>query len=220
MYLQIHGGMIELIHRRDGSDPSFGITHIAFLTDALDEDYARLTGAGYLGLVAPRTAGTGVGRLAFLQDPNGARVELLERDLQMRVDPPEHDVIRSFDHYSVLAEDVAAALTFYRDDLAMTSLKTLVIPSSGMGIEYLHYDYDVLELLARGPRDGESIFAHVALRVDDVTRAQEVLAARGIEFEPGTPKPAGMGVGSIGIIKDPDGVAIELLDRPDLRDLP
>ena len=35
----------------------------------------------------------------------------------------------------------------------------------------------------------------------------------------GTPKPAGTGIGRIGIIRDPDGVKIELLDRPDLRAL-
>jgi hypothetical protein len=31
--------------------------------------------------------------------------------------------------------------------------------------------------------------------------------------------PAGTGLGRIGIIRDPDGVRIELVDRPDLRAL-
>jgi hypothetical protein len=40
-----------------------------------------------------------------------------------------------------------------------------------------------------------------------------------VSAESGTPKPEGTGLGRIGIIRDPDGVKIELVDRADLRDL-
>ena len=54
--------MIELLYRAEPPpDETFGITHIAFMSDDLDADYARLTAPGYKGLVAPRVAGSGVG---------------------------------------------------------------------------------------------------------------------------------------------------------------
>ena len=221
IYLQIAGGMIELLHRADpGPDEVFGITHIAFMSDDLDADYARLTGAGYEGLVQPKVAGSGVGRLAFLRDANGARVELIQRDVKMREKPIEHPIVKSFDHYSVTANDLDGALKFYQTLLGMKTLKLMEVPATKLSITYLNYDYDVLELLHRPtPNTTDNIFGHFALRVDSVDAALEAIAEQGVPAEPGTPKPAGTGIGRIGIIRDPDGVKIELVDRVDLRDL-
>lgn len=78
----------------------------------------------------------------------------------------------------------------------------------------------MFELLHRPtPNTTDSIYGHVALRVDNVYEALEALAVHGVSAEPGTPKPAGTGLGRIGIIRDPDGVKIELVERADLRDL-
>ena len=42
VYLQIAGGLIELLHPQEpAADETFGITHIAFMTDDLDADYDR-----------------------------------------------------------------------------------------------------------------------------------------------------------------------------------
>lgn len=224
VYLLIAGGMIELLHRADPpADETFGITHIAFMSDDLDADYERLLGLGYKGLVAPKQAGSGVGRLAFFSDPNGARVELIQRDLAMRDHPAEHDIIRSFDHYSVLANDLDAALKLYRDAMGMKVLKEMSVPhpSNPLSIVYLNWGYDVLELLHRPTPDNTApIFGHFALRVDSVDAALAAFAAKGAPAEPGTPKPAGTGIGRIGLLRDPDGVKIELVDRVDLRELP
>lgn len=221
VYLQIAGGLIELLHRAEPApDEVFGVTHIAFLSDDLDADYARLVAAGHDGLVAPKVAGTGHGRLAFLRDPNGARVELIQRDGQMRVDPIEHPIVKSFDHYSLTANDLDGALAFYQGKLGMKTLKLMEVPATQLSIVYLHYGYDVLELLHRPtPSTAGSIYGHFALRVDSVDDALAAFAAQAVPAEPGTPKPAGTGIGRIGIIRDPDGVKIELVDRPDLRDL-
>ncbi len=221
IYLQIAGGMIELLHpAAPPPTETFGITHVAFMTDDLDADYARLVDKGYKGLVAPKVAGSGVGRLAFLSDPNGARVELIQRDLKMRDGIIDHPVIKSFDHYSVLANDLEGALRFYRDDLGMKIMKKMAVPASQLDITYLNYDYDVLELLHRPTPDTSApIFGHYALRVDNVDSALKYFAEHGVPAEPGTPKAAGTGIGRIGIIRDPDGVKIELVDRVDLRQL-
>jgi catechol 2,3-dioxygenase-like lactoylglutathione lyase family enzyme len=219
VYLQIAGGMIELLHPAETSDDEvFGITHIAFLSDALDDDYARLTRGGCVGLVPPKVAGTGVGRLAFLSDPNGARVELLERDVRMRDGVIDHPIVQAFDHYSVIADDRGAALRFYGELLGMRSLVTLRIPADEVTIDYLNYGYDVLELLSRPTPSGDPIFSHIAFRVDSVEAAADAFGAAGVDLA-SDPRPAGTGLGMIGVVRDPDGVAIELLDRPDLREL-
>jgi catechol 2,3-dioxygenase-like lactoylglutathione lyase family enzyme len=224
IYLIISGGLIELLHPAEpGPDTQFGITHIAFMSNDLDADYARLIGLGYEGLVAPKVAGSGVGRLAFLNDPNGARIELIQRDVAMRENPPRHDIIRAFDHYSVIANDLDAALKLYRDVMGMSVLKEMSVPhpTNPLSIVYLNWGYDVLELLHRPTADTQNpIFGHFALRVDNVDEALKSFAAKGVAAEPGTPKPAGTGIGRIGMIRDPDGVKIELVDRVDLRDLP
>jgi hypothetical protein len=68
VYVQIAGGMIELLHRRQpAAGEVYGITHIAFLSDDLDTDYRALVDSGCQALVEPKIAGTGVGRLAFLR---------------------------------------------------------------------------------------------------------------------------------------------------------
>lgn len=220
VYLQIASGMIELLHRRDATEgEAFGITHIAFMSNDLNADYQRLIDAGYEGLVAPKIAGTGVGRIAFLSDPNGARVELLERAVKMRTEAIDHPIVKSFDHYSLIANDLNGALKFYREFLGMKDLTTLSVAATELTIKYLHYDYDVLELLHRPTPSKDPLFGHIALRVDNVDEALAAFAVQNVPAEAGTPKAAGTGMGRIGVIHDPDGVKIELVDRADLRDL-
>jgi catechol 2,3-dioxygenase-like lactoylglutathione lyase family enzyme len=223
VYLLISGGMIELLHRAEPPEnETFGITHIAFMSNSLDADYERLIGLGYKGLVAPKVAGSGVGRLAFLSDPNGARIELIQRDVKMREKPATHGIIKSFDHYSVLANDLDGAMKLYHDVMGMKVLKEMSVPhpTNPLSIVYLNWGYDVLELLHRPTPDTVApIFGHFALRVDSVDEALKVFAEQGVPAEPGTPKAAGTGIGRIGIIRDPDGVKVELVDRVDLRDL-
>lgn len=223
-YLLIAGGLLELLHRADPpADEKFGITHSAFLTNSLDADYQRMLDAGFKGLVAPKVAGTGIGRLAFLEDPNGARTELLERDVKMREKPAKSDIVKSFDHYSVQADDLQGALKFYRDTMGMKVLKVLTVPhaTNPLSIYYLNWGYDVLELLHRPTPTGSGpIFGHIALRVESVDKAIQVFAAKGVQPEAGSPKNAGTGYGRVGIVADPDGVRVELVDRVDLRELP
>jgi lactoylglutathione lyase len=220
VYLQIAGGMIELLHRADAAgDEQFGITHIAFMSDDLDADYARLVEAGHRGLVPPKVAGSGVGRLAFLSDPNGGRVELIQRDVKMREGIIDHPIVKSFDHYSVVANDLDRALTFYQTLMGMKTLKMMEVPARELTMAYLHYDYDVLELLHTPKPNTGPIFGHFALRVDDVADSLGELAAMGVPVDPTTPKRAGTGIGNIGLVFDPDGVKIELVDRKDLREL-
>lgn len=211
VYLNVGGGLIEFLHRADpGPDEKFGINHIAFMSDDLDNDYARLTDAGYEGLLAPKVAGTGVGRLSFVADPNGVRVEILQRDVKMREDEITHPVIKSFDHFSITAKELDKALGFYEVLFGMKQLKKI----EGKA-QYLTYDFDVLELVAGS--DDEPDFNHFALRVDDVAAAIAGFAAQGVAVDAAGAQPDGAGQGLSGIIYDPDGVKIKLVDRPDLH---
>jgi lactoylglutathione lyase len=221
VYLLITGGMIELLHRADPpADEKFGTTHIAFMSNDLDADYDRIVAAGYKGLVKPKVAGSGVGRLAFVEDPNGARVELIQRDVRMRDTHLVHPIVRSFDHYNLAANNLDAALKFYVDTLGMKVLKKQEVPATGLRMVYLNYDYDVLELACRTtPTPADQMYGHYALRVDNVDEALKKFAAQGVPTELGFPRPAGTGLGRIGMIRDPDGVKIELVDRKDLRSL-
>ncbi|MEW6511952.1 MAG: VOC family protein [Bacteroidota bacterium] len=54
-----------------------GYKHICLLVDSVDEEYARLSAAGVPFRIAPVTV-QGLVRIAFLKDPDGLDVELLE----------------------------------------------------------------------------------------------------------------------------------------------
>jgi catechol 2,3-dioxygenase-like lactoylglutathione lyase family enzyme len=225
VYVQIGGGLIEFLHSPNpAADEKFGITHVAFLTNDLDGDYARVTAAGVSGLSAPKTAGTGVGRLAFVEGPGGARVELIERDVRMRKALPDHAIVRSFEHYALVANDRAGSLTFYRDVLGMkldSEPSTAVTDAAdGLAPDRLRYDADVLELI-----DGAlaaPVFSHIALGVVDVDEASAFIEARGTRVEArGTRTESGeeravaqasaKAAGRSGVLHDPDGVEIVLV---------
>ena len=120
VHIQVATGLVELLHHEE-PDPqaTYGLNHIGFMTDDLDGDYARLMDLGYAELSSPRVAGSGQGRLAFLSDPNGVRVELLQRSEQFRVAPITTGPVRAFAHIAVAAPDPGAAIDFYGTHLGM-----------------------------------------------------------------------------------------------------
>ncbi|WP_350276320.1 VOC family protein [Kribbella sp. HUAS MG21] len=120
VHIQLATGLVELLHHREpAAQASYGLNHIGFMTDDLDGDYARLVGLGYGEISAPRVAGSGQGRLAFLADPNGVRVELLQRSEEFRVPPITSGRVRGLAYVGVAAPDLAAAVEFYGSHLGM-----------------------------------------------------------------------------------------------------
>jgi catechol 2,3-dioxygenase-like lactoylglutathione lyase family enzyme len=120
VHVQIATGLVELLHN-EVPDPeaTYGLNHVGFMTDDLDADYARLIGLGYAELSAPRIAGSGQGRLAFLADPNGVRIELLQRSEDFRVPPISSGPVSGLSFIAVAAPDVDAAIEFYGTHLGM-----------------------------------------------------------------------------------------------------
>ena len=87
-YLRSGGGQVELLGRPNitrsdapidrGSNA--GITHIGFKTDDLDGIAARLKKEGVTFKTEPKVAGSGIGRLMFVYDPDFNEVEIIQRD--------------------------------------------------------------------------------------------------------------------------------------------
>lgn len=200
LYLQLGNSLIELLHPLQPAEGErTGITHIAFMSDDLDGDYAALLGAGVESISQPRTASTGVGRLGFVRDPNGVGVELLQRDLVMRGAPVAHPLVAGFDHYALTVDDAQASHAFYAGLLGMR-------PAGDAGsTERLEMAGQVLELRARTPELADDPgFSHFALRVSDLDSALEALAEAGAE---------GRRADDAAVIYDPDGVAIVLVEN-------
>jgi len=87
-YLRSGGGQVELLGKHDvpkraqtewGNNA--GITHIGFKTDDLDGVAARLKAAGVEFRTPPKPAGSGIGRLMFVYDPDYNEVEIIQRDV-------------------------------------------------------------------------------------------------------------------------------------------
>lgn len=67
------------IGRTEPYELGTGYGHIAITTDALDETLARLAGQGIEPERPPYTVRDGGSRLCFVRDPDGYRIEIIER---------------------------------------------------------------------------------------------------------------------------------------------
>lgn len=215
VYLQLGDGLVEFIGPPAGAeaDTSHGIDHLAFLTDDIDADHARLLAAGAIEQVAPKTAGTGVGRISFVQ-LGDARLELLERDVEFRLPPLEHSLVTALDHYSLTTPDIDATASFFTDVLGLEPRGG--IDAGGTAIRrYLGLGADAVGLGVRGTEAGPGVFPSITLRVADVDTALAELRRRGLTgLGPATESRTGSG--GHALIEDPDGVPLELVDRSPL----
>ncbi len=74
---------LELTHNFDQSEPyeiGTGYGHIAITTPDLDGTLEQLAGQGIEPEKPPYTVREGGNRLCFVRDPDGYRIELIERD--------------------------------------------------------------------------------------------------------------------------------------------
>ncbi len=219
VHIQVADGLVELLRPADPPpDTTFGLDHVGFMTDDLDGEHERLAAAGFTFSVPPKVAGSGRGRLAFLADPSGVRVELLQREEEFRIPPITSGPARSLDHVSVAAEDLEASTAFYGGELGMRTLATLADVERDATLAYFHLGPDAVELVhpAQPALDAPRI-SHLGVRVDDVDDVAERVRTAGAPLTPGHPRAAGTGRGRVAACRDPDGVTVLLLDRDDLR---
>ena len=76
--------MLELTHNHDRTEPydkGEGYAHVAFVVDGLEETVENLKGQGVKVTLEPKdlTADGNDYRIAFIEDPDGYKIELVER---------------------------------------------------------------------------------------------------------------------------------------------
>ncbi|MFI3225815.1 MAG: VOC family protein [Clostridia bacterium] len=220
VYLQIGDCLLELIEPGTHTpETPYGLKHIAFETDDLDAAFEHFKALGYKFHLEPKVAGTGNGRLAFFKDKNGVDVELLQRENGMRRPSVPTKNCVSFDNYGIFADD-KSVIDLYTKELGMKNLARFVMEERGLELLYLESGKDVLALLHYStPKNLARPYNHIAIRVENTRACCEALNAAGVKIDPATIKIPGIDIGETFSFEDPDGVKIEVIDRPDLREL-
>lgn len=221
VYIQVADQLIEF------SDPGvhdentmYGLKHIAFETDDIDAAYTYLTDLGCTFPTPPKRAGSGNGRLTHCVDPFGISIEILQRDYTMYAKPIPSHLVCSFDHYAVDVADISKAHKFYHGKLMLDNVAHFELSDDrSLEIMYLSHGASMVELIQNNKKHTiENPHSHLAFRVNSIEEAIENLAKLGITLPDDAIKNAGIKVGRTINIYDPEGVRIELVERPDLRD--
>ena len=219
-YLQIGQGIIEALCPKDQS--VVGFNHIAFRVEDLDGVYEQFSQAEIPFSVRPKVAGSGVGRIAFLSDPDNIRVELIAQPEFRKplAELSQREGILGIDHYSLRVSDIKSSQQFYENFFQTKFVKRAEIPEKKLTLVYLESRYDMIELVeSETTRAEQGIhIGHIAIRVKNVEQETARLQAQGVAFEV-LPRVAAVGEGKVAVFSDPDGNRIEILDREDLREL-
>ncbi len=219
-YMQIGDQMLEFLSPlKPDENTEYGIAHIAYIVDDLEKAATTLTGKGYRFHVMPKPAGSGGGTLAFLRDPNGANVELIQRcDSFSQPDWVPTTEVLEFDHASVYTDDLEMGIHFYIDDMEMEILQNYHFEERKFDMVYMNMGRNILELLHNETPHTGPLMGHFALRVTDTRAFAKKLAGEGVELI-SQPRLVATKNGYVCNVKDPDGVAVELIDRVSLFDV-
>ncbi len=155
IYAEIAQCIVELIPAESENDQ--GVEHTAFLLldKSLDETFERSVAAGAGVDVAPRTAYSGVGRLCFLTEPSGLRIEIVEREEHLRKDFAGKGWIKNYlyDLLPMPAGQKDAILKIYREGLGMEQRGDDLI----FGADTLKYREGVRPEFVLQARDAETL---------------------------------------------------------------
>ncbi|WP_299331913.1 VOC family protein [Haloplanus sp.] len=202
------GAMLELTHNHDGGPNEMGDAwgHIAVRVDDVYDAYAELMDAGVEDYRDPDSCGGGY---AFVTDPDGHEVELVERD---------HGARWSLDHTMIRVEDADAALGFWvrkfghvpagrweSDTFANYFTDPAGAPPEAMSVE-LTYNYD-----GRSYEMGDA-WGHLCVRVDGLHDDWSRLMERGAADYRDPASCDDM----YAFTTDQDGHEIELIERESL----
>ena len=171
------GALLELTYNHDGRSYEMGDAwgHIAVRVEDLFDAYDELMNAGIEDYRDPESCG---GEYAFVTDPDGHEVELVERD---------HGARWSLDHTMIRVEDADAALGWWTrkfgyehqgrweaDSFANYFAGPVGAAEEAMSVE-LTYNYD-----GRSYTMGDA-WGHLAVGVDDLNDAWNQLMIREAE---------------------------------------
>jgi lactoylglutathione lyase len=199
------GAMLELTHNEGTDEVELGDAwgHIAVRVEDLYGSYEDLMDEGVEDYRDPDSCG---GRYAFVEDPDGHEVEIVERD---------HGARWSIDHTMIRVEDADRALGFWTrkfeyehtrrweaDTFANYFMAPEDAPEEAMTVE-LTYNYD-----GRTYTDGDA-WGHLCVRVDDLQDDWETL----MEREADDYRDPGSCDDMYAFTTDQDGHEIELIER-------
>lgn len=184
----------------DTLQPSVGsvLDHWGLSVPDLDATMAALEGSGAKVLSGPRDA-PGLFKLAFIEDPFGVKVELVE-------DPEWPD----FHHVHLRVPDPAATLTWYEEMLggAREKLKGQIDGLRYDGVWLLAADSGG-ETLAPS---SERALRNIAWGIEDIDEADAAFKAAGA---PTLVEPFAVNeFVKVAFYQDPDGVSVEVLQLP------
>ncbi|SEH15613.1 lactoylglutathione lyase [Natronorubrum sediminis] len=214
---QLHedGALLELTHN-EGEDIEIGDAwgHVAVRVPdgELEEHYEQLMDQGVEDYRDPESCN---GRYAFVKDPDGHEIEIVQRD-------PEEGALWSLDHTMIRVEDADEALGFWTrkfeydevgrwesDSFANYFVEPSDAAPEAMSVE-LTYNYDGRSYTQ------ENGWGHLCVRVDDLEEDWEQLLVR----EAPDYRDPESNDDMYAFTKDQDGHEIELLERdPDADSL-
>jgi len=199
------GAYLELTYNHDGRSYTFGDAwgHIAVRVEDVYDAYEQLMQEGVEDYRDPDSCG---GSYAFVTDPDGHEIELVERD---------HGAKWSLDHTMIRVEDADDAIGWYtrkldHDMLRRSEHSSFALyfmapgdaPAEAMSVE-LTYNYD-----GRSYEMGDA-WGHMAVRTPDLTGFWDDLMTRDAENYR-DPESCG---NRYAFTKDSDGHEIEIVKR-------
>src|SRR5262245_15020392 len=194
-------GDTRLIFLRNANgQPSNGsaLDHLGFSVADLDAKMKELEPAGAT-VVAPAREVAGLFKLAFVEDPWGTRIEVVQ-------DPDK----LGLHHVHLRAPDTAAALAWYKDKFGGESAR---LKDRIDGLRYT----GVWLLVQRGdatPSEGHAI-DHIGWRTPDLSAKATELKGRNVTFTT-EPRPLRLASGvsvNFAYLEGPAGAKIELVQR-------
>jgi catechol 2,3-dioxygenase-like lactoylglutathione lyase family enzyme len=182
----------------EAATPSAGtvIDHIGFSFADLDAKLAEWRAAG-IATSAPQEV-AGLFKLAFIEDPWGVRIEVVQ-DLETP----------GFHHIHLRATDPETMFTWLRDAFGGE-------PARMKGrLDALRYPDNVWVLVQKvnqppAPSRGAAI-DHLGWRTDNLERTAALLKTKDVTF---TEEPRAAGAARVSFVEGPDGLRVEVLQRP------
>ena len=212
--------------RRPGNQ--YGLTHLAFYVDDMDEAAARVREAG--GRVWDHTRGffpQGNTTMMYCTDPDGVRIDLMHNP----------DIPARFSHSGICITDIDRSMRFFDTAIGFAPAENYALSNHSDWLDIVNElegvklraqmvrspEGNTIELLKMespacfGPRERRPMnrygLTHMAFHVDDIDMVAADVLANGGRTYPQTRAVFGSGI-EIMYCTDPDGVRVELMRTP------
>jgi catechol 2,3-dioxygenase-like lactoylglutathione lyase family enzyme len=216
-----------------------GVVKTAFRVRDMDAAFARvekhLSGVLTLGGGPIRPEGpAGANRSVITKDPDGLVVEFARQDVPPLPDDLSQTSMIIGGWASLIVEDLAKSIEFYRDYLGFTfssngrPLSPLVLSLQGLpgavgtisaaskppgsAYNWFVYEFKGVDRVALRPRLQDPGTAWVSFMVDDVRALLRKMKASGTRVETAGGEPVAVGDATRVVVRDPSGIFVELVE--------